>query len=239
MKNLKDVLMGKGVYLIAIVCVALVCTVGLYISNLDKNKPGQPSPSQQSVSATDEYEDVIANPDTSAAPAGTPSASASGKVSPAPSSATKSPAKTSPGSTSVPGGLKMAMPITGDVVVDYAMDKLVYSKTLQEWRTHSGVDIAGKFGDAVRAAADGKVADCKKDPRLGYIVILEHSNGLKSVYANLKDEVAVKIGQNIKQGETIGWIGRTALFESADDTHVHFEVLYNDNCVNVWNYLPK
>jgi murein DD-endopeptidase MepM/ murein hydrolase activator NlpD len=228
MKNLKDVLIGKGVYLIAIVCVALVCTVGLYISNLDNNQGDDPN--DKVIANTDDGMDVIA-PQSTVKPTATPAIS--GPNSSNPSTATKSPTATAP------GGLKMSMPVTGDVLVDYAMDKLVYSKTLEEWRTHSGIDIAGNFGDPVKAAADGKVIDAKKDPRLGYLVILEHSNGLKSVYANLKDEIAVKVNQSVKQGDILGWIGRTSTFETKENTHVHFEVLYNDNCVNVWNYIPK
>lgn len=235
MKKLKDVLMGKGVYLIAIVCVALVCTVGLYISNLDKNQDGDPN-DDNVISTTDDGQDVIAPPKKTPSPVSTTPAITSPKNSATPS-ATKTPEK-SPGSTQQ-ATLKMIMPVEGEILVDYAMDKLVYSKTLEEWRTHSGIDIAGNFGDIVKAAADGKVIDAKKDPRLGYLVILEHSNGLKTLYANLKEEVAVKINQTVKQGDTLGWIGRTSTFESKEDTHVHFEVLYNDNCVNVWNYLPK
>lgn len=232
MKKLKDILMGKGVYLIALVCVALVCTVGLYVSNLDNKDNGQNS-NQDSQSETDNEHDVIANPQNSAMP--TPiSVTPKSTLGPSTSNKTAKPTATESQQT-----IKMAMPITGEIVVDYAMDKLVYSKTLEEWRTHTGVDVAGDFGAEVKAAADGKVIDVKKDPRLGCLVILEHSNGIKTVYANLQDKYAVKVGQSVKQGDLLGTIGRTSTFESKDATHLHFEVLYNDNCVNVWNYLPK
>lgn len=236
MKKLKDILTGKGVYLIAIVCVALVCTVGLYISNLS-NKEDKPDPN---IVVPSDDQDVIAQPKETSSPtsAKTP-APTSASTGTSSSQPTKTPGKTSPEKTPPGAALKMAMPIEGEILVDYAMDKLVFSKTLNEWKTHPGIDIAGEFGAPVKAAADGKVIDAKKDPRYGYLVILEHTNGIKTVYANLKEEIAVKINQNVKQGDVIGWIGRTSTFESGEDTHLHFEVLYNDNCVNVWNYLPK
>jgi len=236
MKNLKDILKGKGVYLIAIACVALMCVVGLYISNISSNRGRNPG---KTLEATDD-QDVIAKPGETptAASSKTPgkTGSSAGSSTPIPS---QTPGKSTPSSSPSAPTLKLAMPVDGEILVDYAMDKLVFSKTLNEWRTHSGIDIAGEFGTPVKAAADGKVIDAKRDPRYGYLVILQHENGIKTVYANLKEEVAVKLDQTVKQGDVIGWIGRTSTFEVSEDTHLHFEVLYNDNSVNVWNYLSR
>lgn len=133
---------------------------------------------------------------------------------------------------------KFTMPVFGVVSVEYAQDKLVYSKTLEEWRAHSGLDLESERGSTVKAVADGVVAEVKNDPRLGIVVIVDHQNGIKTVYANLASEGTVNPNQRVKQGDIIGTIGNTASFETADNSHLHFEVLKGDQPVNPAGYLP-
>lgn len=130
------------------------------------------------------------------------------------------------------------MPVAGDITFEYAMDKLVYSKTLEDWRTHSGIDMAADRGTNVKCAADGVVTEVKTDPRFGITVIVDHENGLKTVYANLASEDAVVPNQKVKQGDIIGSVGNTALFESVEQTHLHFEVLKDNVNVDPTGYLP-
>ncbi|MCX7842471.1 MAG: peptidoglycan DD-metalloendopeptidase family protein [Clostridia bacterium] len=134
---------------------------------------------------------------------------------------------------------KFIVPVLGPVTVEFAQDKLVYSKTLEEWRTHSGIDIGGEKGTPVKAVADGVVSEVKNDPRYGITVIINHNNGIKTVYANLASDEIVSPNQKVKQGEVIGSIGTTAAFESAEQPHLHFEVLKNNEPADPLAYLPK
>jgi murein DD-endopeptidase MepM/ murein hydrolase activator NlpD len=129
--------------------------------------------------------------------------------------------------------------VFGEITLEYAKDKLVYSKTLEEWRTHPGLDIGADLGEPVKAVADGVVADIKKDPRFGITIVLDHQNGLKTVYANLASDETVAVNQIIKQGEIIGSVGDTAAFESSEQSHLHFEVLLNGVQVDPADYLPE
>jgi murein DD-endopeptidase MepM/ murein hydrolase activator NlpD len=131
------------------------------------------------------------------------------------------------------------MPVIGGVTFAFAQDKLVYSKTLEEWRTHSGVDLAADRGTPVKVVADGFVSEIKHDPRFGVTVIVDHQNGLKTVYANLASDDMVNPNQILKQGDIIGCVGNTALFESAEQSHLHFEVLKDNKPVNPEDYLPN
>ena len=119
-------------------------------------------------------------------------------------------------------------PVVGTVLEAFSMDKPVFSKTLQEWRTHSGIDISAEIGTAVSAAAAGEVEYVKNDPRYGVTVIVDHGNNVKTVYANLASELSVVEKQKVKAGDIIGSVGDTAAFESAEDPHLHFEVLANN-----------
>lgn len=131
------------------------------------------------------------------------------------------------------------MPVVGNISLEFAKDKLVYSKTLEEWRAHLGVDIASDRGTPVKAASDGVICDVRNDAYFGIFVVIDHGNGLKSLYRNLSSDEAVAVNQKVKQGEVIGSIGNTAMDESSEQPHLHFEVLKNDVTVDPVDYLPK
>ena len=134
---------------------------------------------------------------------------------------------------------KFITPVFGEISLEYAQDKLLYSKTLEEWRTHSGVDLAADRGTHVKAVADGVVSEIKNDPRFGITIIIDHKNGLKTIYANLASDEMVTANQKIKQGDVIGAVGNTAAFESLEKPHLHFEVLKGNKPVDPTTYLPK
>ncbi|NLX64639.1 MAG: M23 family metallopeptidase [Clostridiaceae bacterium] len=119
-------------------------------------------------------------------------------------------------------------PVAGKIQTEYSMDKLIFSPTFNEWRTHSGVDIAAPRGEVVRAVGNGVIAEIKNDPRYGFTIVIDHNNGYKSVYSNLVNDQTMQVGQEVKQGDPIGAVGATAIFESAEPTHIHFE-LYKEN----------
>ena len=131
------------------------------------------------------------------------------------------------------------MPVTGDITLEYAKDKLVYSKTLEEWRAHGGVDIASDRGTPVKAVADGVVSDVRNDSYYGITVVVNHGNDLVSLYRNLASDETVTVNQKVKQGEVIGSIGNTAIDESSEQPHLHFEVLKKDVNVDPLTYLPN
>jgi len=102
-----------------------------------------------------------------------------------------------------------------------------------------GIDIAASRGTAVKAVADGVVIDVYEDPRLGFTVVIDHENGLKTVYSNLASGDMVVPNQIVTQGESIGSVGNTASFEIALEPHLHFEVLKDDQIVDPKLYLPS
>ena len=61
--------------------------------------------------------------------------------------------------------LSFQAPVVGEITKDYVMDTLVYSETLDEWCTHSGVDIKADKASVVLAAEKGTVESIKNDPR--------------------------------------------------------------------------
>lgn len=121
--------------------------------------------------------------------------------------------------------LNFEKPVEGDIVRDFAVDNLIYSNTLQEWTTHTGVDIKADKTTIVKAAESGIVKTIKNDPRYGLTVIVEHENGFQTVYSNLLTSEFVVEGEKVEKGQSLGTVGNTAAFEIADDAHLHFEIL--------------
>ncbi|MGN1269987.1 MAG: peptidoglycan DD-metalloendopeptidase family protein [Clostridia bacterium] len=129
------------------------------------------------------------------------------------------------------------MPVSGEIMKEFADNKLVYSTTLDVWTTHNGIDIAADKTTVVKSAADGSVKSIKNDPRYGLTVIIEHSNGYKTIYSNLLTTEFVVEGEKVKQGQSIGTVGNTAAFEVSEEPHLHFELLKNNEQLDPELYL--
>ncbi|OAM52667.1 peptidase M23 [Methylovorus sp. MM2] len=97
-----------------------------------------------------------------------------------------------------------------------------------------GIDIAGTQGQAVIAAAAGKVIYSGSDLRgYGKLVIIKHNNTYLSVYAH-NNQVLVKEGQQVSKGQKISEMGNT----DADRVKLHFEIRRQGKSVDPEKYLP-
>ena len=133
--------------------------------------------------------------------------------------------------------LKFIMPVDGEVYRDFSEDTLVYSNTLEQWISHIGIDILSEKATPIKVIEDGVVTDIKQDPRYGYTIIVDHGQGYKSVYCNLSTLDMVYLNKNVEKGQVISGVGDTALFESKDDSHLHFELIKDGQYVNPVNYI--
>ncbi|MBE7018153.1 MAG: M23 family metallopeptidase [Ruminococcaceae bacterium] len=129
-------------------------------------------------------------------------------------------------------------PVAGQIENGYSMDALVYNRTMRDWRTHDGLDIAAELGAQVKAVADGTVEKVYSDDAMGTTVVLAHSGGLRSVYSNLAESPTVKEGEAVAGGSVIGSVGTTALCETGEVHHLHFAMSLNGKSVDPAKYLP-
>lgn len=139
--------------------------------------------------------------------------------------------------TKVSTETQFIFPVEGEVIKEFAKDNLIYSETLEEWITHLGIDIKADRTTVVKAVADGTVKSIKNDPRYGLTVTIEHNDGYTSVYSSLLTAEFVKEGEKVTQGQTIGTVGNSAVFEVAEDNHLHFELLKDGSNINPEIYL--
>lgn len=126
--------------------------------------------------------------------------------------------------TEIKKELAFVKPVEGEIVREYAKDNLIYSETLQEWTTHTGIDIKADKTTVVKAAEDGTVKSIKNDPRYGLTIVIEHDGQYQTIYSNLLTSEFVVEGEKVEKGQAIGTVGNTAVFEIADEPHLHFEI---------------
>jgi lipoprotein NlpD len=139
-------------------------------------------------------------------------------VTPTPAQTT-TPAPTATAATT--DGLSWAWPASGKVIGNFAQTK--------------GVDIGGKAGDAVLAAADGRVVYTGNSLRgYGNLVIIKHNASYLTAYAH-NQKILVKEQQEVKRGAKIAEMGKT----DSDVVKLHFEVRRQGSPVEPLNYLPK
>lgn len=134
--------------------------------------------------------------------------------------------------------LTVTWPVSGEISQGYSVDALSYNVTMNDWRTHEGIDIAALEGQTVMAAQAGVVSAVYADDFLGTVVVIDHDGGIQTLYANLNTIPAVEAGDEVEAGTVIGAVSTTALGESGDVSHLHFEVLQDGQTIDPVSYLP-
>lgn len=104
---------------------------------------------------------------------------------------------------------------------------------------NKGIDIASKDGESfeVTAALSGTVVKAEEDSLLGYVVQINHDNGVVTHYQSLGN-ISVEVGATVKQGDVIGSAGRN-LYNSEAGVHVHFAIRHNGEAVNPLNFINQ
>lgn len=100
-------------------------------------------------------------------------------------------------------------------------------------RGHKGIDICAKSGTSIFAVADGKVVYSGWKGDYGNCVIIEHSNGMRTLYGHAK-QLCCNVGDTVSQGEVIALVGTTG---QSSGNHVHFEVIVNGRNVDPAPYI--
>ena len=100
---------------------------------------------------------------------------------------------------------------------------------------HRGVDIPGRRGSHVLTVGDGVVKRSEKKGNYGWLVEIDHGDGLRTLYSHNEGNL-VKVGETVSKGQPIAILGSTG---RSTGPHVHFEVLVNDRNVNPIKYLYR
>lgn len=127
---------------------------------------------------------------------------------------------------------KLLAPIEGKANLSFGIQ---YNSVFRDWRWHPGLDYQLAEGEPIKSALSGKVVKIIDHEYYGWLVIIEHGNGIQTRYAHCKKLNLVE-GKLVKQGEIIGEVGMTGL---AEVPHLHWEVWLKGEAVDPEKYLGK
>lgn len=133
---------------------------------------------------------------------------------------------------------KYIMPVSsGEIINEFTDTVLVFHETYGDYRTHLGIDIKAEENTPVLSVATGVVSESYMDYEEGYVVKIEHDDGTVGVYKNLVTNETAPVGMKAEQGEVIGAVGTSGIFESHLPSHLHFELLEDNVEINPKDYL--
>lgn len=113
-----------------------------------------------------------------------------------------------------------------------------YNQTLDCYYHHGGVDFIGEEGTSVLAVEDGVVESIYSgDVLKGTEIVLDHGEGVKTVYRFITAVEGLAVGDEVKQGDVIATIAEATGNEYKDGAHLHFEILKDGNSVDPTGYL--
>ena len=102
-------------------------------------------------------------------------------------------------------------------------------------RMHEGIDFAAPMGSPIRAVSSGRVVYSGWANGYGYVVIVEHQKGLRTLYAH-NSKLLVRVGESVGRGEVISRSGNTG---NSTGPHLHFEVQVNGRPENPLDYIHR
>ena len=127
-------------------------------------------------------------------------------------------------------GIKLAVtPIEGTITSRYGVSSRIRKST------HTGLDISAVTGTDIKVVADGTVISAGYSGSYGYLVKVDHGNGVETWYAHTS-KMYVKKGDTVKAGDVIAAVGSTG---NSTGPHLHLEIRIDGKTVNPQNYLYK
>ena len=133
----------------------------------------------------------------------------------------------------------LTYPLTDYVIgLKFSNTELVYLPTNGHWATHEAVDFMASEGSNVKCVFDGTVKSITTDQMYATTVVIEHQNGYESTY-KLLENVALKVGETVKQGDVIGQVSVAGAYECASGAHVHYELRQAGVLIDPFDFLPE
>ena len=139
---------------------------------------------------------------------------------------TQAPAETQPQTEAPKQEEKSAafmLPLGEEISMDYSNGEMVYSKTMDDWRVHTGIDFKGAANAEVKAIGAGTVKSVQTDEMYGVVIEIDHGNGIVARYCGLAQNPTVPEGKEVAAGDVIGRVG-TVPCEASEESHLHLEI---------------
>lgn len=122
-------------------------------------------------------------------------------------------------------------PVKGDILLKYSTNNTVYFKTLAQYRCNPAIIIGADTGKKVKSAADGVVTKISEEFDIGKAVTMNIGSGYSVTYGQLQD-ISVKEGQSVKEGDVIGKVAQPTKYYSQEGSNLYFQVKENKETVD-------
>ncbi len=129
------------------------------------------------------------------------------------------------------------LPCDGKIIREYSPDIPVYCETMEDWRTHNGVDFALSEDDEVLSVGKGKVSRVLIDSVYGYTVEVDYGT-FTARYCGMKQGECVGIDQLLNKGDSIGKVDEVPC-EKKSEKHLHFEIIKDGDYADPIKVLKK
>lgn len=129
-------------------------------------------------------------------------------------------------------------PISGDVVLNYSMDKTVYFATLDQYKYNPALIIGGQTGEQVITSIAGVVTSIDQSAQTGTTVTMDIGNGYTLSYGQLKD-VSVQQGAYVGTGEVLGTLNDPTKYYSVEGCNLYFAMQKDGSPVNPVEFLEQ
>ena len=131
----------------------------------------------------------------------------------------------------------MVSPVeTISVLNDYGF---YHNKTLNSYYEHAGIDFTAAAGTEVMAVEEGTIESIYKDDvLLGTEIVVDHGDGLKTVYRFVTEAEGLKVGDKVEKGEVIATVAEATGNEYKDGAHLHFEIMQDGKAIDPALRLP-
>lgn len=133
--------------------------------------------------------------------------------------------------------IEFIMPVENATEIAGYSESMVFNSTLGRFSAHTAIDFFAAEGTPVYAVEDGTVESVTNGILEGVTVIIDHGDGLKTVYNSLADPDEVSVGKKVARGDKIGEVSVTNRQEYKDGAHLHFEVTENGETIDPGKYL--
>ena len=232
-RTMKTVLGGGGYYIALLLCVAAIGVGGYYALFHTPAEPTGDTTSQEEPLPTQSQEEPQAPVIQTMEPE-----EVEDQTVPAPQEETETAAPVLDDTPVVAAPPSLIVtPVEGETVAAFSADELQYDATMGDWRTHDGIDIQAPEGTQVLAAEAGTVQSVYEDNLMGTVVVIDHGDGVQTLYASLQPDPAVETGDSVTAGQVIGQVGSTAYAEADRGAHLHFSVTQNGEPTDPEAYL--
>ena len=117
----------------------------------------------------------------------------------------------------------LTLPVVGDVLVDYSMDKAVYHKTMNQYYYSPALVVSAKEGQTVTAAAGGIVTNVSYDAKTGNTISFDLGNGYELTYGQLEG-ITLKKGDRVAAGDVVGKVAKPTIYYTKEGTNIYYKL---------------